>query len=137
MGAIATFDPAAWFARYPEFVDSIAAPQAIAFFAEATLYHANDGSGPVRDTGQQLALLGMVTAHIAALNAGINGEDPSPLVGRVSSASQGSVSVSVDMPDVPVTAAWFAQTKYGIAYWQATARFRTMHYRPMPGRRFL
>lgn len=76
--------------------------------------------------------LNMLTAHIAALNASINGQSPSPLVGRISNASEGSVSVGVQMDLAPGSAQWFAQTKYGIAYWQASLQFRSMLYFPGP-----
>jgi hypothetical protein len=136
MGAVATFDYAAWTVRYPEF-STVTQPQAQACFDEAGLYLANDGSGPVGDQARQSLLMNMLTAHIASINFGVNGEAPSPLVGRVSSATQGSVSVSADMPAVPGTAAWFMTTKYGAAFWAATAAYRTAHYRPGPRRFFL
>lgn len=131
MGAVATFDYPTWAARYPEF-SAVSSALAQAYFGEATLYLANDGTGPVQDAGQQLALLNMLTAHIAALNAGTNGQPASPLVGRIAHASEGSVSVSTEMPAMPGSAAWFMQTKYGLSYWQATAQYRTMRY--VPGR---
>ncbi len=124
MGAVATFNYGAWTIRYPEFA-TVGQPLADAYFAEATLYLDNTGSGPVRDVGQQLVLLNMLTAHIAALNAGVNGELPSPLVGRVTQAGEGSVNVSADMPNQPGSAAWFQMTKYGAAFWAATMQFRT------------
>ncbi len=127
MAALAIFDYPTFIARYPEF-SSVTSTLAQAYFNEATLYLANDGSGPVTDPVQQLTLLNMLTAHIAALNSGVNGQTPSGIVGRISSASEGSVSVSSDMGGVPGTAAWFVQTKYGFNYWQATASFRTFRY---------
>ncbi len=135
MGAIATFDYGAWVVRYPEF-QTLARSQVEAFFAEATIYHSNDGSGPVNNAEHQKLLLGMLVAHIASLNVGINGESASPLVGRISSASEGSVSVSVDLPGIPGTAAWYGQSKYGLAYWQATAGYRIARYVPGPSRFF-
>ena len=129
----ASFDYDLWSARYPELAGPPGSPPAVpptlaaSYFAEATLYFDNTGAGHVQDAGQQLALLNMLVAHIAALNAPLNGQASSPLVGRISSASEGSVSVSTDL-QVPGTAAWFAQTKYGLAFWAATAQYRTMRY---------
>lgn len=128
--AVVTFDYGVWTARYPEFSASV--PQGLAqlYFNEATLYVDNTGTGPVQDAGQLAVLLNMVTAHIAALNAPVDGQAASPLVGRITNASEGSVSVGVQM-DLPAgSAQWFAQTKYGIAFWQATSQFRTMRYVP-------
>lgn len=135
MGVQIAFDYGAWTARYPEFA-SVAQDAASQYFAEATLYHANDGSGPVDDAGQQSMLLNMLTAHIAARYATLGGQAPSPLVGRIDNASEGSVSVHADMGPQPGSAAWYMQTKYGADYWRATAVYRTMHYRAGPRRFF-
>jgi hypothetical protein len=132
MGAIASFDPNAWLSRYPEFAGIVSPAQAQGYFSEATLYLANDGSGPVKDAGQQLALLGMLVAHIAALNAAqpkAGGQPMQPLVGRISGATEGSVSVQIQNDYPPGTAQWYQTTRYGSAFWAATAGYRTMRYR--------
>lgn len=133
MGVIAQFDYASWVARYREFKE-VDEDLVTLYFQEATLYHANDGSGPVADSTQQLQFLNMLTAHICKLNAVVAGVEPSKLVGRVSSASQGSISVQTDNQYPPGTPQWFQQTSYGSAYWAVTARYRTMKYRASPGR---
>ena len=130
MGVV-IFDPAAFKERYPEFA-TLSDPLLSDYFAEAEIYLDNTDVSRVKNVNTRRLLLWMLTAHIAALNAGVNGEGASPLVGRISSASEGSVSVQTDMGAVPFTAAWFMQTKYGAAFWQATAPFRTMQY--IPGR---
>lgn len=135
MGAIVQFDPTVFLARYPEF-SALSTTLLGLYFNEATLYHANDGSGPIGDPTQQLMFLNMLTAHIAFLNGGANGDPPAPLVGRIGSATEGSVSVNADLQGIPGSAAWFTQTKYGIAYWQATLRYRSMQYAPGPRRYF-
>ncbi|WP_048996419.1 DUF4054 domain-containing protein [Burkholderia multivorans] len=126
MGTV-TFDYAGWLARYPEF-SSVTQATANAYFEEATLYLDNTDASPVTDLPTRSMLLGMLTAHIAALNSGINGQTASPLVGRINSATEGSVSVSTEY-QVPGSAQWYAQTKYGAAYWAATARYRIFQYR--------
>jgi hypothetical protein len=130
---IVVFDPAAFIARYPEFA-SVSSTLLQAYFTEATIYMANTDDSRVQDVAQRGVLLNMLVAHIAAINAGVNGQPASPLVGRVNAASEGSVSVGTDMGAVPFTAAWFMQTKYGASFWQATARYRTMQY--VPGRSY-
>lgn len=135
MGAIASFDYNTWIQRYPEFLGVVNEALATLYFTEATLYHANDGTSPVNDAGQQLLLLNMLTAHIAKLNSGTSGDPPSDLVGRISTAGEGSVSVSTNLA-LPGTAEWYAQTRYGFAYWQATLPYRTMTYKPGPRRYF-
>lgn len=134
-GAVASFNYNTWIQRYPEFMGVVTEILATSFFNEATLYHANDGSGPVTDAGQQLILLNMLTAHIAKLNVGTSGDPPSDLVGRISGATEGSVSVSTDLA-LPGTAQWYAQTQYGFSYWQAILPYRSMVYKPGPRRYF-
>lgn len=130
---VVVFDPSAFKARYPEFV-SVSDALLQAYFGEATIYLANTEDSRVQDVAQRAVLLNMLVAHIAVMNAGANGQPASPLVGRVNTATEGSVSVGTDMGTVPFTAAWFLQTKYGAAFWQATARYRTMQY--VPGRSY-
>ncbi|CCE07592.1 conserved hypothetical protein [Bradyrhizobium sp. STM 3843] len=128
MGVIVQFNYAQWIARYPEFAQ-VAQPTAQEYFGEAGLYLPNDGTGPVRDAATQLRLLNMLTAHIAALNAAsADGEPAPPLVGRISSATEGSVSVQTQNDYPPGTAQWFQQTKYGSAFWAATIAYRSVHY---------
>lgn len=135
-----TFDYQTWVARYPEFT-GLTQPQAQAYYDEAAVYCANDSSNPAFPAGVLPTLLNMLTAHIAWLNAPRNGsgmpaasgQPPSPLVGRINSASEGSVSVGVqlDASGSP-SEAWFTQTRYGAAYWQASAQFRTARYSARP-----
>ena len=134
MGAIATFNFNLWQARYPEFI-TVSEPLANLYFAEAGLYLNNAGAGPVDDASIQLLLLNMITAHIAKLNAKVNGVSSPDVVGRVTNAGEGSVSVTVEVDLAPGSAQWFAQTKYGFAFWQASARFRTANYLPAFPRR--
>lgn len=130
MGAVATFSYPAFTARYPEF-SGIDPGLAAAYFAEATLYLRNDGSGPVQDAGQQLALLNMLVAHLAKLNAlNADGSSASGLVGPITSATEGSVSVGSGLVVEAGTAGWFQQTSYGYAFWNATAPYRAMRYVP-------
>lgn len=128
---VVVFNYATWIARYPEFV-AVTEPTATLYFNEATIYLNNTDCSLVVDTSKRAVLLNMLTAHIAALNAkGPTGQPSNPLVGRIDSATEGSVSVHADMPASP-SAAWFMQTSYGAAYWQATSQYRTARYIPGP-----
>lgn len=131
--AVVVFDIEKFRKRYPEF-SSVPDELLTEYFNEATIYLDNTDHSRVQDLAQRTVLLNMLTAHIAKLNSGSNGEEASELVGRISSATQGSVSVSADMGPVTDTEAWYLQTRYGAAYWQATASFRTMQY--VPGRSY-
>lgn len=134
------FSYANWIARYPEFA-AVSQPTANQYFAEATIYQRNDGGGPVCDPTVQSALLNMVTAHIAARYSQSQDspapgapQDANTPVGRISSASEGSVSIQTENQYPPGSAQWWQQTKYGSDYWNATKPYRTMRYRASPGR---
>lgn len=132
MGAVVTFDYSLWSQRYPEF-QAVDSSLVGLYFQEATIYHSNSSTGLVQDAGQQLALLGMVTAHICQLNAPSRGtpvQTGSPqLVGQITDATEGSVSVTAKNDYPPGTVQWWQQTKYGAAWWAATAPYRSMQYR--------
>ncbi|WP_277963895.1 DUF4054 domain-containing protein [Pseudomonas sp. RIT-To-2] len=132
MGVV-VFDVASFRVRYPEFA-TVSDELLQAYFDEATVYLNNTECSPVTDVAKRALLLNMLVAHVAALNAGTNGEAASPLVGRINSATEGSVSVTTDMGAVAGSAAWFMQTKYGASYWQATVNLRSFRY--FPGRSY-
>lgn len=121
---IAVFDYERWAARYPELVQRVDQYLGAELFEEAGLYLANTDASVVPcdpSTFQpRLLLLGMIVAHLAALRA----PERDGAVGRVSQASQGSVSVTLEMAPATAGAAWWQQTVYGASYWQSTARFR-------------
>lgn len=128
MGVV-VFDVDKFRLRYPEF-SSVPDELLTEYFNEATIYLDNTECSRVQDVAQRSVLLNMLTAHITKINAGSKEQPASELVGRISSATQGSVSVSADMGPVSRSEAWYLQTKYGAAYWQATAPYRTMQYAP-------
>ncbi len=133
---IVVFDEARFKARYPEFATVLDATLD-EYFIEATIYLDNTDASPVSDVDRRTVLLNMLVAHIAQINSGANGQGPSSLVGQITSATEGSVSVSVANMAATGTSAWFQQSKYGAAYWQATAPYRTFRYvaRPIQCRR--
>jgi hypothetical protein len=124
---VVVFDVARFKARYPEFA-TIPEPTLDEYFIEATIYLDNTDASPVSDIDRRAVLLNMLVAHIAQINSGANGQGASGLVGQITSATEGSVSVSVANVAATGTSAWFQQTKYGAAYWQATAPYRTFRY---------
>lgn len=130
-----TFDPTAFVARYPEF--SAVSPATLgAYFTEATIYLDNTDASRVQNLPQRALLLNMLTAHVAALNgAGANEQGAQGVVGRINSASEGSVSVSTEYAGQTSSdfKAWLRQTQYGAAFLAATARYRTMVYVPYAG----
>lgn len=129
---IVAFDPVFFAARYPELA-GIPFGQLPLFFAEAGLYCNNTLTSPVSDDsvgGQRYLFLHMLTAHIAALNASVGGNESSPLVGRINMAVEGTVQVQTQNEYPSGSPQWFQQTKYGAAFWGASAAYRTMLYVP-------
>lgn len=131
---IVVFDPAEFVAAWPDFTGLHNAQMANAF-SLATLVLNNSCGSIVSDANQRMALLYMLTAHVAFLVYGSNdgtpgGIVPPPgIVGRIASATEGSVSVQAEYSsEVGQSEAWFIQTKYGAMFWQATSYLRTMHY---------
>lgn len=125
------FDPVAFKARYPEFA-SVSDAVLQGCFDDATLYLSNKDCSIVQDLDKRRQLLWMLTAHIAYLQGALNpagvsgGAVP---VGRMSSATEGSVSISSEY-NAPWSAAWFSQSQWGAAFWQATLSLRSFRYRP-------
>lgn len=126
---VVVFDSTAFLLRFPEF-NTLDPTLLSAFFNEATLMLDNSLTSPVSQIEQRTPLLWLLTAQLIALNLGVDGIAPTPLVGRVNTASEGSVSVGTDYGAQPATAAWYMQTKYGAEYWQLTASIRSMRYVP-------
>lgn len=121
---IVSFSPSAFVAAYPCFAKVPDA--ALSFnFSLACLQLGNSYGSQVRDEPTRAALLNLLTAHITALLNGVDGAPPSPtLVGRITSANQGSVSVSTEFQSQDEAAAFYNQTQWGATYWRVTAAFR-------------
>lgn len=132
-----SFDYNLWVQTFPEF-SAISEPQATLWFGFATIIQRNDGCGPVSNPVTQLSLLNLVTAHLVSLYLQSQ-DDPSPgaakdantPVGRINSATEGSVSVATDYgTNVSQQMSFCLQSKYGSAWWAMTAQYRTMRYIP-------
>lgn len=136
-----TFDPAAWKAAFPEFTN-ISDAAATGYFNRACGVFANDVCNPAFPSGQMTNLFNLLTSHVAFMSAprdamgnpftpdvGVVSTPASPLVGRISSASEGSVNVSAEYSSSgSPSEAWFLQTKYGAEFWQGTQQFRAAVY---------
>ena len=128
MSGVVAFDSAAFLVRYPEFA-SINTDLLSAFFDEATLIVNNTQSSKVKGLTERKVLLWLLTAHLTEINQGTDGSGPSGMVGRVSSASEGSVSVGSSWASSSASQ-WYDQTGYGAEFWALTAKYRRMHYVP-------
>lgn len=132
MGVVVQFDYQAWLALFPEF-SYISLAQATAYFNVATTLNRNDGGGPVSLAATQSTLLNYVVAHLCFLYSPPGGDGPKP-VGRISSATEGSVSVSLDLPGkASESRDFWVQSTYGQLYWAMTAPYRTFRVVPYCG----
>ncbi len=120
---VASFSVIKFRARYPEF-DAIPDDTLQEYFYEAELYFNNTPVSFEQDVNRRLLILNMLVAHIASLNSA----NATGLVGRITSATEGSVSVSADVGPLTGSTAWFMSTRYGAAYLQATRAYRTFRY---------
>lgn len=119
---VVVFDPTKFRELYPEFSEFSDA-QLQNFFYQAELLFNNTERSCIKDLKRREALLFMIVAHLAQLKSQINSGNTA--VGRMSSASEGSVSISLDYGSVSNSERWWLQTPYGAQYWQFTAQYRT------------
>jgi len=130
MGAAVAFSYAGFVAQFPEFA-YLTSDQVQIWWNVASSQHMGGAGNHVCDPTQQTNLLNFLTAHYVK----IFGPPPASggsndLVGRISNASEGSVSVQAELPqDIPQGSAFYTQTKYGLAYWSMTAPYRTFRYK--------
>lgn len=123
------FDFNAWAVRFPELATRGTASRITALAAEAPTWF---DFGQITDVTRQDALLNLFVAHLVELYLP-RSDSPAGqgLVGRVTSASEGSVSVSLDAGQtVTLTQSWFMQSRYGHQFWVQTGFLRTFRYVP-------
>lgn len=126
---IVTFNPESFKTDYPAFT-TVSDGALTGNFNLATLQLNNSYWSIVQDEPTRAQLLNLLTAHITALLNGVNGQAPTGLVGRVSGATQGSVSVQTEFKTDSEAAAFYAQTQWGALFWQLTVPYRTARYIP-------
>jgi hypothetical protein len=129
MGVVVAFSYPNWTVLFPQFGNVNEAQVTGPVLTVAQQYCRNDGGGPVNDCGVQTQMLNLMVAHVAQLLYGSTTQPVSPLVGRISGATEGTVSVSTEFPTTP-SSAWFLQTQYGAMYWQMILPYRLGRYRP-------
>ena len=73
-------------------------------------------------------LMWLLVAHQAQLQERIN-DGSASLVGNITSATEGSVSIGVNAPtSSSAMGQWLMQTPYGQEYWVLTAKYRNALY---------
>lgn len=128
--AVVTLDIASFRAMYPEFSN---VPDATLpfLFDQSTDYLNNTDYSLVDDVVKRERLLYILMAHLAYVRYGDNRKrGGSGMVGRIASATQGSVSVSSDLGPIEFRYAWYTQSPYGMDFWQATKVYRMANYYP-------
>lgn len=132
MSGVVAFDPAEFRTLYPTI--QATDEQLTMFFIMAEGFLDNSECSIVKDLETRKIMLYLLVAHIATLNH--QTESGNAVVGRVASASEGTVSISLDYGTMGNNERWYLQTPYGATYWQMTKRYRSMLYRlgksPMP-----
>lgn len=133
---VVVFDPAAFIVRFPEFATVNASYLQALFDDGAALLLDNTDCSPIQDVNKRARLLNLIVAHLCKLappaaGPGVGGQD---MVGRITNATQGSVSVAAEMLTQSASAAYWNQTQYGALYWAGTAFARTMRHVAAPRR---
>lgn len=107
------------------------------FFIEACMQCNNTDKSIIKNLDERELMLFLLVAHIATLQQRIDSGNEA--VGRVASASEGSVSVSLDNGQTTHSEKWYQQTPYGARYWVLIKQYRSFFYVlgkfPMPVRR--
>lgn len=133
---VVVFDAVEFQTQFPSFATLSPSLLQIAFDL-ATLLLNNSCASVVADAVKRQSLLYLLTAHIASVQFGENGKPPTGVVGRISDAQQGSITVrSQWATDVSDAAAYYLQSSWGALYWRATAVYRTGRYFAPPRRRY-
>lgn len=124
MDGIVDLDLVKFKAAYPTF--KAADAQFELWFVEAGMLINNTPQSCIKNLGEREVLMFLLMAHFAELQARV--EAGNSAVGRLASASEGSVSVSFDNGSSTLSSAWYQQTPYGSKYWAMTARYRSFLY---------
>ncbi|MDX4947161.1 DUF4054 domain-containing protein [Providencia manganoxydans] len=130
---IVELDPNRFKEAYPQF-NMLNDTQLQMLFVKACSLLNNTKCSYVKDLAEREMLLFLLMAHMAMIQSQIN--EGNSAVGRASSASEGSVSVSLDYGPTTNAEKWYTQTPYGAEYWQMTSKYRSFLYTlgvmPMP-----
>lgn len=131
--AVVVFDPAAFKVAFPQFLLVPDARLTAIFNNVGWTILDNTDASIVVNVSQRSALLDLLVAHILTLYGWATDDGTvvpgSGTVGRVSQATEGSVSATLEY-HAPASAgeAWFNQTPFGAMYWVMTAQFRSFRY---------
>ena len=121
------FSSSEFLALYPVFTPQTASLQAN--FNLATLLLNNSAASVVQDAPTRQQLLYLLTAHMTTLLTGAGTNPPTGTVGRIGSATQGSITAQMEWASTVGNAeAFYIQTQWGATAWLMMAPYRTMRY---------
>ena len=106
------FDPTEFKEIYPQF-QNISNKACEFAFNEATFYLENNKNSIVKSVEKRKLLLYLLTCHVLTLKT--RGD----IVGKIASATEGSVSVSYANTSPSANAEWYSQTQCGLSFYQA------------------
>ncbi|MDN7913685.1 DUF4054 domain-containing protein [Burkholderia cepacia] len=129
---VVAFDPAAFRAAFPAFT-GLSDATLNGYFAMAVLYLNNSPASVVQDLTVRAQLLNLITAHIAFLMGRASAGDGSSaaVVGQMTSAGEGTVNASFAEVQAKNAQFW-AQSQYGLMFWQMVLPYRTFRYFAAP-----
>lgn len=132
--AIVAFSYAEWAVSYPNEAAYTSEQVAETYFEIATSMLSNgEGSRVPYDptatppVNTRKNALYLAVAHIAQLNSPARAGGGAAMVGAISKATEGSVSVETSS-EFAQKAGWWGQTQWGLLYWKMLAPFRTFQY---------
>lgn len=125
---IATLDPSEFRSIYPEFIDL---PDLVIenIFQYAELIIENTGSSIVTDDKKRKLFLYLLSAHIAFLNGRLS-DDPgmAGMAGTITSSTQGTTSVGMNIGTLTGSNSWLSQTRYGTMLWKMLRPYVSLMY---------
>lgn len=129
---VVAFDPAAFKAAFPAFA-GVSDGLLNGYFAMACIFLNNSPASVVQDLTVRAQLLNFITAHLAFLLGRASSGDGSSaaVVGQMVSAGEGTVNASFAQVQSKNAEFW-AQSEYGLIFWQMVLPFRTFRYFPAP-----
>lgn len=131
--AVVVFDPVQFKIAFPEF-QAVPDARLLVLFQVAQGMLDNTDASIVVDLQQRTTMFWYLVAHLLTLygtgvSSSAGGGGPSGVVGRLSTATEGTVTASYEF-NIPASAsaAWWNQTQYGATYWMMMAPYRSFRY---------
>jgi len=133
--AVVVFVPADFKIAFPEFATVPDARLTALFNMIGYTIIDNTDASIITDLDQRSSLMYLLLAHMLTLYGWVSASGTvtpgTGAVGRVSSATEGTVSTSLEYKAAATAGeAWYNQTQYGAMYWVMTAPFRSFRYIP-------